>query len=183
VINDNQLSSKIVTEHLLSTGRIPAYLGSVHPDANLAIKKREEGYIETLRKRKLTPQIIPTTNSSETIDNQTFGYENLVAYLKDQSPPEAIFCATDRIAMGAIFALQERGFVVGQDVLVAGHDNLQFGAYMNPTLTTVAQPKQQMGTQCVKSLLNLINKKGSKQNKIHIILKPELIIRQSTMVE
>jgi DNA-binding LacI/PurR family transcriptional regulator len=79
--------------------------------------------------------------------------------------------------MGATYALQEQGTTVGKDVLVAGHDNLQFGAYMNPTLTTVAQPKQEMGTESVRSLLGLIK---NKKKRIHKILKPELIIRQST---
>ena len=97
--------------------------------------------------------------------------------------PQALFCATDRIAMGAIYALQEKGLVVGKDVLVAGHDNLHFGAFMNPTLTTVAQPKQEMGTECVKSLLSLIRSRESKSKRIQKILKPELIVRQSTMIK
>jgi LacI family transcriptional regulator len=177
VVNDNYLSAKLVTEHLLSTGRMPAYLGSVHPDTNIAIKKRKKGYIDTVKKKGLDPVIISTFHSSETVDNQAFGYDNLKAYLKNHPLPEAIFCATDRIAMGATYALQEQGTTVGKDVLVAGHDNLQFGAYMNPTLTTVAQPKQEMGTESVRSLLGLIK---NKKKRIHKILKPELIIRQST---
>ena len=183
VINDNHLSAALVTEHLISTGRVPAYLGSVHPDTNLAIKNRKKGYVDTVKKHHLKPCLIPVTNSAQTADNQEFGYENLVAYLKESDVPQALFCATDRIAMGAIYALQEKGLVVGKDVLVAGHDNLHFGAFMNPTLTTVAQPKQEMGTECVKSLLSLIRSKKSKANCIQKILKSKLIIRQSTMIK
>ncbi len=181
VINDNYLSARLVTEHLLTTGRVPAYLGSVHPDMNLAIKNRKGGYVDTLKKHGFKPMIISTNNSRETVDNQAFGYDNIVAFLKDQKSPEAIFCATDRIAMGVIFALQESGLVVGKDVLVAGHDDLQFGAYMNPTLTTVAQPKQEMGIECVKSLLDLIKTKNDwSGKKIQKVLKPELVVRRST---
>jgi LacI family transcriptional regulator len=183
VINDNRLSASLVTEHLLSTGRLPAYLGSVHPDANLAIKNRKKGYVDTVKKHHLRPCLISVANSAQTADNQEFGYENLVAFLRESDVPEALFCATDRIAMGAIHALQQRGLVVGKDVLVAGHDNLHFGAFMNPTLTTVAQPKQEMGTECVKSLLSLIHSKEPKTKKIRKILKPELIIRQSSTIK
>jgi LacI family transcriptional regulator len=148
-----------------------------------AIKNRKKGYIETLKKHNLKPCLVPTGNSLQTADNQEFGYENMVAYLKESDVPKALFCATDRVAMGVIYALQERGLVVGRDVLVAGHDNLHFGAFMNPTLTTVAQPKQEIGAECVKSLLSLIRAKKSKPVKIQKVLKPRLIIRQSTLVK
>jgi len=179
VINDNYFSARLVTEHLLSTGRRPAYLGSVHPNANLAIKYRKKGYLNTVKKQGLEPVIIPTNHTRETVDNQAFGYDNLMAHLENEDVPEAIFCATDRIAMGAIYALQQRGYVVGKDVLVAGHDNLEFGAYMNPTLTTVTQPKQEIGVECVRSLLSLIKNKGSRK-MIQKVLRSELIVRQST---
>ena len=182
IINDNLLSAKLITEHLLSKKRIPAYLGSIHPDTNLAIKMRKKGYIDTLKKNGIEPILIPTNNTTEKVDNQAFGYDNLVAYLKDNQLPEAIFCATDRIAMGAIYALQEKGYTVGKDVLVAGHDDLQFGAFMNPTLTTVTQPKQEMGAECVKTILSLIEDEGGHEKNIHKKLKPELIVRQSTQL-
>ncbi|MGE4285624.1 MAG: LacI family DNA-binding transcriptional regulator [Phycisphaerae bacterium] len=178
VINDNYLSARLVTEHLIEQGTSPAYLGSVHPDTNLAVKTRRRSYIETMEARGKKPVLIPTTSSAETVDNQAFGYDNLTAFLENNEMPDAIFCATDRIAMGAIYALQERGIVVGRDILIAGHDNLQFGAYMNPTLTTVTQPKQEMGTECVKSLLTLLKNRGERIQKV---LTPELIIRRSTV--
>ena len=180
IINDNYLSAKLVTEHLLSKGRVPAYLGSVHPDTNLAIMLRKKGYIDTLEKNNHKPVIIPTDKSREPVDNQAYGYDNLTAYLRDNDLPGAVFCATDRIAMGAIYALRQKGYNVGKDVLVAGHDDLEFGAYMNPTLTTVTQPKQQMGYECVQAIISLIKNKQSDYQKIREKLKPELIIREST---
>lgn len=181
VIHDNHRSAALVTEHLISAGRAPAYLGSVHPDTNLAIKNRKKGFVDTVKKHHLKPCFIPTANSAQTADNQEFGYDNMAAYLQGADVPDAVFCATDRIAMGAICVLQERGFVVGRNVLVAGHDNLHFSAFMNPSLTTVAQPKQEMGAESVKSLLSLIRSRESRTKRIQKILKPELIIRQSTM--
>ena len=181
VMNNNKLSAKLITEHLLETGRVPAYLGSVHSHSNLAIKNRQSGYTQTLKKQGFSPLLIPTNNSDETTDSQKFGYDNLTHYLDlGNKLPEALFCATDRIAMGAIHAIQQRGFTIGKDTIVAGHDDLEFGAYMNPTLTTVAQPKLQMGVECVKILLELVNNKP--QEKIQKTLQPKLIIRESTSI-
>ena len=178
IINDNYQSARLITEHLLAKGCVPAYLGSVHPDTNLAIKMRKKGYVDTLKKNGHSPVLIPTDNTNEEVDNQAFGYDNLKGYLKDAELPDAIFCATDRIAMGVIYLLQQMGVAVGKDILVAGHDDLEFGAYMNPTLTTVTQPKEQMGSECVNAILSFVDDPASKP--VRKKLKPELIIRQST---
>ncbi len=183
VITDNRKSAGLITEHLIERQTVPAYLGSVHTTANLAVKERCTGYLETVTKHGLTPLMIPTSNSEESVDNQKFGIENIEAYLKDNPLPASIFCATDRIAMGVIFALQQKGIKVGSDVLVAGHDDLEFGEYMNPTLTTVAQPRKDLGTECIRTLFTLLNTSQVPESRIQKVLPPELIIRKSTTPE
>ena len=183
VISDNRKSAGLITEHLIERQSAPAYLGSVHSHANLAVKERCEGYVETVTQHGMTPLIIPTSNSVETVDNQRFGIENMLAFLETNPLPASIFCATDRIAMGVIFALQQQGIKVGTDVLVAGHDDLEFGEYMNPTLTTVAQPKMDIGSECVRTLFDLLNASQLPEQRVQKVLPPELIIRQSTTPE
>lgn len=177
IMTDNFKSSQMVTEYLLSLDTIPSYLGSVHKESNIAIKKRNQGYRDTMLSAGYEPHYIPTANSSEKLDNYRFGYENMAAYLKDYPAPKAVFCATDRAAIGAVKALTEKGLVVGRDVLVAGHDDLSMSQYLNPTLTTVSQPKNMIGQESVKAVLALL---GSKTKKIKKALMPKLIIRDST---
>ena len=180
VINDNFRSAQLATEHLLSSGRVPAYLGSAHPEVNLAIKNRNRGYAETVEASGHEPIFIPTDNSTQTSDNQAFGYENMSAYLEQESLPEALFCVTDRVAMGAIRALYERGHVVGRDIFVVGHDDLSLGRYMTPSLTSVAQHKTEMGRQCVEAIFQLIQTPDSEE-KLQRVLTPELIVRESSV--
>ncbi|MCB9449809.1 MAG: LacI family DNA-binding transcriptional regulator [Anaerolineaceae bacterium] len=101
-------------------------------------------------------------------------------YFLDQSnPPTAIFCNNDRMAFGAMRAIQARGLVVGQDVSVIGFDDVPLARYSNPPLTTISQPIHEIGKALFTLLIKLIN-----QEPIDVLggklLKPELIVRQST---
>jgi LacI family transcriptional regulator/LacI family repressor for deo operon, udp, cdd, tsx, nupC, and nupG len=177
IMNDNFKSAQMVTEYLLSLGVVPHCLGSVHTENNIAIKKRNQGYRDTMVSAGYEPIFIPTNNTSEKLDSYLFGYENMTAYLQKHDVPEALFCATDRAAVGAMKALSEKGFVIGRDVLVAGHDDLSMGGYLNPSLTSVAQPKNLIGEESVKAILSLLN---SRTTKIQKVLSPKLIVRDST---
>ncbi len=100
-------------------------------------------------------------------------------FLDQPNPPTAIFCNNDRMAFGAMRAIQARGLVVGQDVSVVGFDDVSLARYSNPPLTTISQPIHHIGGALFDLLINLIN-----QQPIDLLggklLKPELIVRQST---
>ncbi len=101
-------------------------------------------------------------------------------YLLDQpNPPTAIVCNNDRMAYGAMWAIQARGLVVGRDVSVVGFDDLPLARYSNPPLTTISQPIHDIGRTLFNLLIHLIN-----QQSISLLggklLKPELVVRQST---
>ena len=67
--------------------------------------------------------------------------------------PTAIFCGTDRMAMGAYDAIKERGLSIPADVAVVGFDNQELiAAYLRPKLTTVALPFEEMGARGVEML-------------------------------
>ncbi|MBZ0276556.1 MAG: substrate-binding domain-containing protein, partial [Anaerolineae bacterium] len=101
-------------------------------------------------------------------------------YLLDQSnPPTAILCNNDRMAFGAMRAIQARGLIVGKHVSVIGFDDLPLARYSNPPLTTIGQPIHDIGRTLFDLLINLIN-----QEPVNLLggrlLKPELVVRQST---
>jgi LacI family repressor for deo operon, udp, cdd, tsx, nupC, and nupG len=177
VMTDNFQSSRMVTQHLLSLGRIPAYLGSVHTEENLAIQARNRGYTKTMKSAGYEPILISTSNSKEKLDTYLFGYENMRAHLEHHQAPEALFCATDRTALGAMNALWEKGLTIGRDVLVAGHDDLPFCQFLNPSLTSVSQPKFSIGQEMIRSVLSLL---ASCAGPIKKVLEPALRVRRST---
>ena len=73
------------------------------------------------------------------------------------NPPTALFCANDRMAMGAYDAIKERGLRIPNDVAVIGFDNQELiAAYLRPGLTTVALPFETMGAKGVELLAAII---------------------------
>ncbi len=85
---------------------------------------------------------------------QDDGYEHALALLERTPVPTAIFCASDRIAMGVYDALKEKGLRIPDDLSVVGFDNQELlAAHSRPTLTTVRIPYFEMGSWAVDQLL------------------------------
>ncbi|QYN44701.1 MULTISPECIES: ribose operon transcriptional repressor RbsR [unclassified Gilliamella] len=91
--------------------------------------------------------------------------------------PQAVFCSNDAMAIGAYQALYQNGLEVGKDIAIIGYDDIEIAQYMTPPLTTIHQPKKELGQLAVEMLLNrFLNPSQSPQT---IKLKPKLIKRQS----
>lgn len=88
----------------------------------------------------------------------------------------AIFTSTDVTAISALKALSDLGYKVPQDISIVGFDGLEITKYTNPTLTTVIQPRYEMGREAMELLLKII----SGQQVSSVDLKAELKIRNST---
>jgi DNA-binding LacI/PurR family transcriptional regulator len=102
----------------------------------------------------------------------------------DARPPvDALFAATDRIALCALHALHRREIRVPDQVSVVGFDGLPEGAYFWPPLTTVHQDQHHLGRIAIRELALLVEARetGAKGTEPgHILLPPRLVIRQST---
>jgi DNA-binding LacI/PurR family transcriptional regulator len=184
VATDHYRGGRLVTEHLLGKTAHVAYLGSSQPLTNSAIAARQRGYTEAMLAAGQEPVFIPIDVATELSDTERFGYDVLASYLAGtgRRPPRALCCATDSIAVGAMRCLAERGFEPGIDVLVAGHDDLPFSAYSNPSLTTIRQPKREIGDLAVRAAARLTQVKDLRRHpKIKTTLAPELIVRESTL--
>jgi LacI family transcriptional regulator len=94
------------------------------------------------------------------------------------APFTALICYNDVAAIGAIRALMDHGMRVPKDVSVVGFDDIQNAAYHNPSLTTIRQPMQHMGTVAARILLQRI--RGTETFPGAVPILPELVIREST---
>jgi len=92
----------------------------------------------------------------------------------------ALFAFNDISAIGAIQALREAGKRIPEDVSVIGFDDIQSAAFQNPGLTTVRQPLRQMGVVAAETILQRIIAPGKNSYPREIVVRPELIVRQST---
>ena len=102
--------------------------------------------------------------------------------LSGQSVPEAIVCADDLIAIGALRACRELSVRVPEDVQVTGLDDIPFAAYVLPSLTTLAQPTDRMAEEALRLLQIQVtaNAAGVRGSGARIAFSPQLVVREST---
>ncbi|MBI3312840.1 MAG: LacI family DNA-binding transcriptional regulator [Candidatus Omnitrophica bacterium] len=105
------------------------------------------------------------------------GYETMASWIRAGGLPDAIFCANDDLAAGAVRALREKKIKVPQDIAIAGYDDSQRHKMSIPFLTSVRQPLEAMGRASVETLIKLISKEA--KGAIRLKFEPELIVRDS----
>jgi LacI family transcriptional regulator len=107
------------------------------------------------------------------------GYEAAKELLKRVPPPTAIVGANDLSALGAMRAAQERGMAIGQELAIAGFDGIEASEHSHPALTTVSQPVYEIGRRVCSMLISIIE--GEEYSDSETLIKPTLVIRQSTL--
>jgi LacI family transcriptional regulator len=176
VDEDGRYSIRQIVDHLVGLGhkRIacitePTYLTKSY--------HRLQGFLEGIEAHHLPydPALI-----IESKFRQRSGRLSALELLNLPEPPTAIVACNDLLALGAISAAQEMGLVVGRDISITGFDDILLAEHANPPLTTVHQPAHQLGTMVAQMLLKII--KGEPVTTKQIILKPSLVIRQSSSV-
>jgi len=106
------------------------------------------------------------------------GYLAMQVLLKRKPRPTAVFVCNDLMAFGAMTAAREAGVAVPEQLSIVGFDDIDLAAFSAPPLTTVAQPKQQIGTLAAELLLERVE--ASRSETRRVILDPQLKIRGST---
>lgn len=163
------LGARIATAHLAELGhRAIGHLAG--PDWSVDASERMRGWHAELVARGLpVPKPVYGDWSPES------GYQ--AGLQLAESGVTAVFCGNDRMAMGLLHALADRGLRVPEDISVVGFDDLPEAAHFIPPLTTVRQDIVQLGFQVVDALLKLMESAES----IDVVPEePELIVRKST---
>ena len=174
VLPDHQLGGFLATQHLLQLGhtRIACIAGpsSITPSA-----ERITGYRNALEQAGIPYDENLVIRGDYHAQS---GMEITNSLLKMNPRPTAIFALNDLMALGALRAAAEAGCNVPRDLAVVGYDDLELSQYTNPPLTTIAQPKREIGRQAVNLLVNRISQKERPTSRL--VLPPDLIVRQST---
>ena len=172
---DDIYSSQIAINYLISTGRTKiALINSML--TNAYAKYREKGYLEAMAKAGLVPRNEWIMHVSS-IDFD-MAVSIISALLKKPDHPDAFYCVSDVYGAAAIKAIQNCNLQVPKDIAVIGFDNIDLSKMVVPSLTTISQPKRQIGHQSCELLLDLIENPSSPTQ--HILLNTELIVRDST---
>ncbi len=168
---DNLNSAREAVAYLLRLGR--RRVGTIcGPHNVIPGADRQAGYEAALRDRGIPvdPSLVVEGDFTE-----MGGY--MAAQRLLQQPLDAIFAASDNMAVGVLRALREAGRSVPEEVAVVGFDDLPFAARTDPPLTTVRQPIQRTGQVAAETLIEMIAERASQPRRI--ILPTELVIRAS----
>ncbi|ABD79855.1 LacI family DNA-binding transcriptional regulator [Saccharophagus degradans] len=169
---DNYNGAREAVKHLLAIGhkRI-AFIGDTS-DRSPEFKRRFEGYVQALNDAgiEFDPELQLDAETSE-----DSGYKAGLKLLADKTDFDAIFGASDLIAIGAMKALEEVGLLIPADKAVMGFDDIPVSAYTYPPLSTVRQNTGKAGELLVENLLALI----AGESVESFLMPAELTIRGS----
>jgi LacI family transcriptional regulator len=173
VIADNVGSGHQATEHLIGLGhrRIGCIAG---PPVLEISNKRVEGYKKTLEKYGVSLDDGVIVHGDFRCKG---GYEAMRELLALDELPTAVFACNDLMAIGAICAASQKKLRIPQDVAIIGCDDIALASFTNPSLTTVAQPKHEMGAAAVEMLVERIKDKSKPPTRQ--LLPTELVLRDS----
>ena len=172
VRTDNTAGGHLATAHLLRLGRRRiACLGSTSAQWP-EFQARHAGYVRALREAGLAPD---PALAVEAQSSEQAGHAAMSQLLRAGPAIDALFAASDLIAMGAISALREHGRSVPHDVAVVGFDDITAAAHFIPPLTTVQQDTQRAAQILVDNLLRMVREEPVASTMI----EPRLIVRDS----
>jgi DNA-binding LacI/PurR family transcriptional regulator len=180
IAHDDYAGGALLLRHLLDQGRRRiAYVGNergVQTDF-----ERRRAWRETLTSAGLEATVAATGPNGRLQGGVVAGERILATALEVwNSPPDAIYCYNDTMAIGVMSVLRSQGLQVPQDVAVTGFDDIDVAGFLAPPLTTVRQPRRQMGAEAMKVLLALINGEMDPALPQQKIMQGELIVRAST---
>jgi len=171
---DNEAAAADAVRHLIALGhtRIAHISG---PIPEIMSTGRHDGYVMALTESGQKADPAMTVRGDFTMASGHSGCRRLMAR---DNPPTAIFCANDEMAMGAINELRELGYSVPHDISVIGFDDIVFAGAFYPPLTTVRQPRHDIG----KTAMRLLNGAliGAPNANEEVIMPTELVVRGST---
>lgn len=174
VVSNDKLGSRLAVKHLVQLGhkRIACLRG---PRNLRASYDRLEGFKAVLHESGLEIRSDYLQDSEFTFDG---GYTATKILMTMAEPPTAIYTASDESAQGALFASQELGIQVPEQLSICGHDDVLSASRMWPGLTTIHQPGEDLLEHALRLLIDTLkkNRSGDKPE----LLEPRLIVRGTT---
>jgi LacI family transcriptional regulator len=170
---DNVEGTRRGVEHLFGLGhREVALLGG--PLRHSTAKERERGYHEAVRAagRPLRPELVHYGDFRE-----EGGYDGMKALMALSKRPTAVFVTNNLMTLGAFRALHEARVGIPDEVALVGFDDMPWATSLNPPLTAVSQPSQEIGSSAADLLLDRIAR--PERATRHVILETSLVVRAS----
>lgn len=178
VVIDDYLGAYKVVEHLLQQGcKHIAHFTSLKKKVSI-YKERLRGYMDALKDHHLSFDQDLVIESHLDLEGGRSSMEQL---LQLKQMPDAVFSASDYGAMGAMQILKERKIKIPDEVALVGFSNEPFTSFTDPPLSTVDQFSKKMGNVIAELFFEHLRLGEKKYMGQKIVLKPELIMRESSL--
>ena len=176
VMTDNGPAAERATRHLIDLGH--RRIGHIHsPSKNHTVSERLVGFHKAMAEAQIAVR-------PEWVIDGDFSMESGInagkAFLALKDRPTAMFAANDEMAIGFLATLREAGMLCPRDISVVGFDDITVARCFFPTLTTMRQPREEIGRLATKCLLDILESDTQRRSPIRVVLKSELIVRDST---
>ena len=172
VVNDDARGAEVAVEHLAGLGH--RRIGLVDGGQGAGAVERRAGYESAVRRLGLDGEASAAPGDF----TEEGGYRGARRLLERDPPPTAIFASNDLAAVGALNAIEEAGYAVPRDVSLVGYDNTALASLRHVSLTTIHQPRRQMGQMAMRALLRRIDRPEARARRV--VLEPRLVARETT---
>ncbi|MEV0293067.1 LacI family DNA-binding transcriptional regulator [Nocardia sp. NPDC050710] len=173
VNDDGDIGAALAVDHLVALG----HRRIVHLDGGAAFTSaaRRRGYRTAMQRHGLEPMVVP---SEHTDSAGMAAVRKLLNLFSRDTFPTALICGNDFNAVGAMSALEEAGLRVPHDVSIVGYDNTSLAALRHISLTTIDQPRIQMGRLAVEALAERL--RDGRTDPVRRRVEPSLVVRATT---
>ena len=173
ILENSVLGGYLATKALIDAGH--RKIGIITGNLKKSVaQNRLQGYKNALSEAKIALNPHWIVESHFDFEGGALGIQSL---LTQSSRPTAVFCCSDTIAVGAYQAIQQQGLRIPQDLSIMGYDDIELARYLSPPLSTICQPKAELGKLAVEALLQRI--KNPNENYRTLVLEPTCILRGS----
>jgi DNA-binding LacI/PurR family transcriptional regulator len=171
---NGRVGAERAVQHLLGLGHrrigliaLPSYLAGSEP--------MYEGYVAALAEAGVAddPALVVEAGTAE-----NDGLAAMQELLSLPEPPTGVLAASDALAFGALHALRDANVQVGRGCSLIGFDDVPMAEHSDPPLTTMRAPRQLLGSELARLLIEMIETKGRRRSQV--VLEMQLVVRRST---
>ena len=176
ITTDDYESGFRATNHLIEKGcRDIAFL-SIFKNLSI-VNKRLEGFADALKKYNLPLNKKRVINCG---NNELKNTQTISQLLQSKNKPDGVFASVEKLALSTYSVCNSLNIKIPEELKVISFSNLRTASLLNPSLTTISQPAFEMGKQAAVLLFKKLNKKGRNTIEQNIVIKSDLIERDST---
>jgi DNA-binding LacI/PurR family transcriptional regulator len=172
VVDDDELGARLAVDHLVELGH--RRIAHIEGAPSTTARYRRAGYELAMTRHRLSDQVIVGPGDF----TEEGGYQAARALLSARPRPTAIFAPNDLVAIGALSAADELGLRVPADVSIVGYDNTHLAAIRHISLTSVDQPRRDMGRVAADLLCARIEDLLREPRQTLVV--PHLVVRQTS---